>query len=381
MVPVYIDFKGGNMAFYRCCDIGDEFACEEILLNQFEYQRWLRVQPHPDDDVTAYCSALGARIDKTEHFVLRRIDAISTLLELKGLHKLFLQLWHLDMPRLMAIAQALGRVRKEHWPDIDAVLVKMLTPTRDRQHLPGPRRIVNVIRQLLVELEQAHVLEEKEVRAMFYDAGTGKTGLDIVLSDASAEVIRESIAETKRVHSCDDEAALVILATGGGVRIKLFQPKMSDAVYTLSGARVPDSIAVGLEKKYHDIDKAEQASTNAYAFPATMRDYIQARDGHCRFPGCMVPASHCDIDHIEEYDAGGRTTPNNAQCLCRHHHNLKTSKAVDCVSANGIAVDWIMADGTEVTTAAEGVMFGQSFAQRVEARTKRRDAKLKYRAS
>ncbi|CAB0786855.1 HNH endonuclease [Corynebacterium diphtheriae] len=125
MVPVYSDFKGGNMAFYRCCDIGDEFACEEILLNQFEYQRWLRVQPHPDDDVTAYCSALGARIDKTEHFVLRRIDAISTLLELKGLHKLFLQLWHLDMPRLMAIAQALGGVRKEHWPDIDAVLVKI----------------------------------------------------------------------------------------------------------------------------------------------------------------------------------------------------------------------------------------------------------------
>ncbi|WP_423249561.1 HNH endonuclease signature motif containing protein, partial [Corynebacterium diphtheriae] len=68
----------------------------------------------------------------------------------------------------------------------------------------------------------------------------------------------------------------------------------------------------------------------------------------------------CDIDHVEEYDLGGVTGAVNAQCLCRHHHNVKTSRRVDCEIGAGGVVTWQIGDRRVVTT-PEGVLAGQTF--------------------
>jgi hypothetical protein len=50
---------------------------------------------------------------------------------------------------------------------------------------------------------------------------------------------------------------------------------------------------------------------------------VIARDLTCRFPGCTVPATGCDLDHVNPHPHG----PNclcNLCTLCRHHHRLKT---------------------------------------------------------
>ncbi|MBG9290914.1 HNH endonuclease signature motif containing protein, partial [Corynebacterium diphtheriae] len=96
----------------------------------------------------------------------------------------------------------------------------------------------------------------------------------------------------------------------------------------------------------------------------------QGRDGVCRFPGCGVPAQWCDIDHVEEYDLGGVTGAVNAQCLCRHHHNVKTSRRVDCEIDAGGVVTWQIGDRKVVTT-PEGVLAGQTFRQRREKKIKK----------
>ncbi|ADG77443.1 HNH endonuclease OS=Tsukamurella paurometabola (strain ATCC 8368 / DSM / CCUG 35730 / CIP 100753/ JCM 10117 / KCTC 9821 / NBRC 16120 / NCIMB 702349 / NCTC 13040) OX=521096 GN=Tpau_0807 PE=4 SV=1 [Tsukamurella paurometabola] len=49
----------------------------------------------------------------------------------------------------------------------------------------------------------------------------------------------------------------------------------------------------------------------------------------CTFPGCSVPSSACQIDHVTEYDhhesaAGGRTEIGNLVPLCGFHHRIKT---------------------------------------------------------
>jgi len=55
---------------------------------------------------------------------------------------------------------------------------------------------------------------------------------------------------------------------------------------------------------------------------------VVERDRTCRFPGCRVPAWRCDLDHRVPFEpdrpAVGPTTAENLQCLCRHHHRLKT---------------------------------------------------------
>lgn len=70
--------------------------------------------------------------------------------------------------------------------------------------------------------------------------------------------------------------------------------------------------------------------TEKYSPTERQRTYVQGRDGTCRFPGCDVDATKCDIDHIQPYnhenpEEGGQTETPNLHCLCRRHHNLKTA--------------------------------------------------------
>ena len=57
-----------------------------------------------------------------------------------------------------------------------------------------------------------------------------------------------------------------------------------------------------------------------------MRDFVNARDRHCRFPGCLVTAVHCDTDHTKAWEPGGATCPCNMAPLCRRHHRLKQAQ-------------------------------------------------------
>ena len=57
-----------------------------------------------------------------------------------------------------------------------------------------------------------------------------------------------------------------------------------------------------------------------------MRNYVNARDRHCRFPGCLVTAIRCDNDHTTAWETGGATCPCNMAPLCRRHHRLKQAQ-------------------------------------------------------
>ena len=56
--------------------------------------------------------------------------------------------------------------------------------------------------------------------------------------------------------------------------------------------------------------------------------HVEARDRHCAFPTCRMPAHRTDLDHVVEFDhydpaAGGQSVPENLIPLCRRHHGLK----------------------------------------------------------
>lgn len=64
-------------------------------------------------------------------------------------------------------------------------------------------------------------------------------------------------------------------------------------------------------------------ATNTYRPPKRLRQFIEARDGRCRFPTCSRSARRCDTDHTIAWEDGGSTDPGNLELLCRGHHTLK----------------------------------------------------------
>ncbi len=45
----------------------------------------------------------------------------------------------------------------------------------------------------------------------------------------------------------------------------------------------------------------------------------------CIWPGCRVPSSSCQVDHLVEHRHGGRTCPGNGAPLCGRHNRHKTN--------------------------------------------------------
>lgn len=84
----------------------------------------------------------------------------------------------------------------------------------------------------------------------------------------------------------------------------------------------------------------------AYRVPEALRDFLVARDGTCRFPGCSRRAIRCDIDHRTPWSDGGRTDRDNLTCLCRRHHVLKTHGGWELMAVND--------DGTVVWKGPDG---------------------------
>ncbi|HEY8739396.1 MAG TPA: DUF222 domain-containing protein [Candidatus Dormibacteraeota bacterium] len=50
------------------------------------------------------------------------------------------------------------------------------------------------------------------------------------------------------------------------------------------------------------------------------RRALNARDGHCRYPGCDRQPSQCEAHHVEWYSRGGKTRLSNMLLLCAMHH-------------------------------------------------------------
>src|SRR3954449_9434461 len=65
-----------------------------------------------------------------------------------------------------------------------------------------------------------------------------------------------------------------------------------------------------------------EVGRRTYRPPAALRDFVQARDKTCVFPGCAVPAHRADLDHTTAFPAGP-TEAANLGVMCRAHHRLK----------------------------------------------------------
>jgi hypothetical protein len=81
-------------------------------------------------------------------------------------------------------------------------------------------------------------------------------------------------------------------------------------------------------------------ATDARFVTPQMRRFLNARDRHCRFPGCRVPAIRTEIDHTIDHALGGPTSIDNCEGLCQRHHSMKHFTAWKVRQLGGGVLEW-----------------------------------------
>jgi hypothetical protein len=60
-------------------------------------------------------------------------------------------------------------------------------------------------------------------------------------------------------------------------------------------------------------------------FSGAARQVLDLQDRRCLWPGCLVPATRCEGDHVDEWHRLGPTCPSNGAPACDHHNRIKTN--------------------------------------------------------
>lgn len=115
---------------------------------------------------------------------------------------------------------------------------------------------------------------------------------------------------------------------------------------------IPASVAKELaasadhwERILMDRTSGEILTVDRYRPSERMRRILRARDRHCRFPGCRVPAHRCDADHTVDAALGGATSLSNLALLCRGHHTLKHHTGWSVVQRARGELEWTAPTG------------------------------------
>ncbi|MDD7928359.1 HNH endonuclease [Microbacterium thalli] len=85
--------------------------------------------------------------------------------------------------------------------------------------------------------------------------------------------------------------------------------------------------------------------TDTYRPTASMRRLLQARDQHCRFPGCRRAAIRCELDHTIDHALGGHTHIYNLAHLCQRHHSMKQFTNWNVTQLGGGVLEWTSPSG------------------------------------
>jgi hypothetical protein len=72
-----------------------------------------------------------------------------------------------------------------------------------------------------------------------------------------------------------------------------------------------------------DVGQTERTYSKA------LRRAVLVRDRHCRWPGCQMRASWCEVHHIHWFSEGGETSVENALALCAFHHHEVHRRKID----------------------------------------------------
>ncbi|ALA68594.1 HNH endonuclease signature motif containing protein [Corynebacterium lactis] len=376
--------------------------------------------PNEDDDVEYHAAGLSIRLGLSRGKVMQLCEIGLMLRRMPRISEIARDTAILGLPHLGIIANGTFAIADEQIEAVENEVVELLTPTRARQAMVGPRTLTNKIGDIVAEYDdrargdgtvpQVTTAESVTVTELpggkysqivatlrsdrsrliklALDAAVhtlNKKALDDEKSEAPGENAEAEEAtsgkNSKRATLSDALVALVSQQTTAEVVLNIYRTPGSDDAW-LDGAGWLGALATEeWMREVTHVRMSGDSSTEGYRPTDAQAARVRGRDGTCRFPGCETPAHQCDLDHIQPYDhespeGGGPTDTQNLHCLCRRHHNLKTHRLYDVTAFSDGTELWTSADGSATATSVpSGPMAGfgrQTFSQRLTRKTKAR---------
>ncbi|MDO4685103.1 MAG: HNH endonuclease signature motif containing protein, partial [Corynebacterium sp.] len=238
---------------------------------------------------------------------------------------------------------------------LDSVLVRKFTPKRRGQHLPTP----DGLRKLLeLELREFRIIGQRLAKPAFWCGPSPEKHCWTVSADmdaAAAAMIERHVQARANAHKITEVEAFIQLLTGDaehttvtvfglGAPVANADIRVDELVRTGGVTKQSMQRLTRLNIQYRTVFELAVICRASHDPGPILQAGVELRDGHCRYPGCTVPAHRCDIDHVINHNAGGWTCLANLQCLCRHHHNMKTDRKLRATITPDGAVTWFDTD-------------------------------------
>ncbi|WP_083199654.1 HNH endonuclease signature motif containing protein, partial [Microbacterium oleivorans] len=211
-----------------------------------------------------------------------------------------------------------------------------------------PTVIAEGIHDRLTQQARA-IVDTREERASKSDVvATDQRSTDQVRADVFADLL---LSGTPALDDTRDTAAGPLGAIRARVQVLVPAATLTgadDGPCDLAGRSPLDpatarTLAGGTgmwERLFHDPTTGVTVATDSYRVPSGMRRFLQARDQHCRFPGCRVAAIRCEVDHTHDHALGGKTELSNLAHLCQRHHSMKQFTAWRVRQLTGGVLEW-----------------------------------------
>jgi len=166
-------------------------------------------------------------------------------------------------------------------------------------------------------------------------AGPVQTVLNIVIDAESA------------VHGLEQ---LLGISLGAPVRAPFGPDRAFCQTFDGDPIGLRDAVLAGIAGKIRIVLRGADGlpmamSSASRLFTGAVRDAVLLTATHCTHPGCIVPASKCQIDHLHPRYRGGVTSVCNGGGACGHHNRWRYAAQVTVVR---------LADGTFATYRPNG---------------------------
>lgn len=387
---------------WRVLNHSDSASAAIVQLNREHLAIAKLCAPSMNDIVDDITSRWAVRLGLAESRVSAYLD-VGILLNTFPRIAEYLEQGHLSFEHARKFASCLECLPVEHRDVVEDRLLAKLQPTRPNQATPTVGRI-RVLAQRIIQdihpparpkndkpLPPPPAPDEFQPELTMNSSHTGVTDFFLRLNKMDALELR-SILEYVTAHDeCTPGDALMKMIRGettAEITLNIYRPVNNGTVGEAeeqeegsvwgAGQWLPALVGKQWMDRVTHISAPGFERCNGYQPTPSIRASVIGRDGHCRFPGCDVPAESCDLDHVRRWDheapQGGEseTSTDNLHCLCRKHHKLKTAGQWDVeLHRDGHEVWTSHGDGHVVETEPGGVLKRHTFDMRAVKRTKR----------